>query len=212
MEAFVKVGEKFKDLGRSYEVTNAGETESEVMDEKGKKKVLDNKIIVKAITGKPTCLKSEIKEGLSKFKMACEAIFSNTIREENITKNPEMIKLAEKVQKKFGNPQEFDEGTKWIDLLDMINDVGYIIVKKDNLTEAAHIDKAYVNKRIKQFNKGIIDMSQLVDGLSVDLGIKARNDKSKLAALRDHIQASIDGDKDDERVETNYEEILRAIE
>lgn len=160
MEAHVKDGEKFNFHGRTYKVTKAGETESMVAIVKGLHDIgpeqrLDNKIIVKAITGKPTRLKSEIKEEtLSKFKMACE----------------------------------------------------------DILNEAAHIDKANVNKNLSDFNKGIIPMAQLIDRLEVNFGI--RDDRDKRQALRDHIVASID-DEDEgelsERLETSYEEILNAI-
>ena len=51
---------------------------------------------------------------------------------------------------------------------------------------AAHIDIAYIVKRLKDFKRGIIDLDNLADGIFVDLGI--RNKPLKQKQIKDHLE------------------------
>lgn len=51
---------------------------------------------------------------------------------------------------------------------------------------AAHIDIAYIVKRLKDFKRGIIDLDNLADGIFIDMDIK--KDSLKKSQVKDHLE------------------------
>ncbi len=67
------------------------------------------------------------------------------------------------------------------------------IVINENINEARHIDRAYILLNLQRYKKGQQNFDGLVDGLSVDLGIKqnrraVKNLESHLSAFRDELE------------------------
>ncbi len=67
------------------------------------------------------------------------------------------------------------------------------IVINENVNEARHIDRAYILLNLQRYKKGQQNFDGLVDGLSVDLGIKqnrraVKNLESHLSAFRDELE------------------------
>jgi len=62
-----------------------------------------------------------------------------------------------------------------------------IATEISEMFEASKIDSASILKNLKSFKSGALSINQLVDKVSVDLGIKASDDKKALANLKDHL-------------------------
>jgi hypothetical protein len=75
---------------------------------------------------------------------------------------------------------------------------------KNSLKEARSVDRAYINKAIKDFNKNIITFDTLVDNIIRDLAIKGK--PKAIEELKTHLQASTN--EDSNQIETNADEIF----
>jgi len=74
-------------------------------------------------------------------------------------------------------------------------------IVQQRLREAGYIDRHWINKRIGEFNRGIIDFESLVDGIAIDVGV--RDNPKKLAQLRQHLEMSCEGGEEGQRPQCN---------
>jgi hypothetical protein len=71
-----------------------------------------------------------------------------------------------------------------------------------SVKEAVSVDREYITKRLKEYNRGILTFERLLDGIVVDLDIKSNADS--IEQLKKHLEASEDGN----RIITTADEIL----